>query len=307
MLRTQWFWRLAGGLLLSPPVLFAQDPQPIIREIATIPGAPISWVDMMPNRRVVLYASGGSLMAYDLTAKRASLVVRPFGGDLSISKAGDRIVFYRGNDGPGSGSPWTMRINPTTGAPAGPPQQATLSAGDCPSISPDGKLIVFSRDRNGDNDVQDLVVVPTTGGPERVIASYGAQLCFSVWSADGQWIFVRRNDGSASPRTVSIDRVSVSGGPPLVTIAGLPNHSGAIDGRIAFYRPVTVPAAEARRDGRLGYLTASGVRGEIKLPSNAGGMVSRPSSILVVNPEGAGSAIVYEMDIRPLLQALRIP
>ena len=49
----------------------------------------------MPNGRVVLYNNHDSIMAYDLAAKRSTLVTRDFDGALTISRAGDRIAYAR--------------------------------------------------------------------------------------------------------------------------------------------------------------------------------------------------------------------
>lgn len=149
MQRIRWCRWLAVGALVAPSAGRAQAPRPKIREIATIPGVDVWDLVRLPNGRVVLYTVGDSVVAYDLTTKRKTLVTRDWFDVIRLSPAGDRIAYgHRGEDGRGEWI-WSMPIDPSTGAAAGPAQRVTTIQGDYPSFSPDGKLIAFNTNPTG--------------------------------------------------------------------------------------------------------------------------------------------------------------
>lgn len=274
---------IAGPAQTAPP----QGPQPKITEIATIPGAGLGEFARMPNGRIIVYGHDDSIMAYNLTTKRSTLVTRGWDFDLVISPQGDRIAYSRSSEDGRSNFVWTIPIDPATAAPRGPAQRVTESSGNSPSFSPDGKLIAFDVHRmKGPDDANpdhDLAVVPATGGTQRIVTQYGKQwIGLNSWSADGKWIYVQ---GGVVPNTAGwIDRVPAAGGTSEHMISytlkqPMPQGgSGPGDGKIAFYSPDNYAFAQ----GRLAYATASGVNGEIQVPprSSPGYLFGPPRAIL---------------------------
>ena len=260
MQRIRWCRWLAVGALVAPSAGRAQAPRPKIREIATIPGVDVWDLVRLPNGRVVLYTVGDSVVAYDLTTKRKTLVTRDWFDVIRLSPAGDRIAYgHRGEDGRGEWI-WSMPIDPSTGAAAGPAQRVTTIQGDYPSFSPDGKLIAFNTNPMGGGG-SDLWVVAATGGSERIIAKFGLGMKSTSWSADGKWIFAEVMRGTSH----SIERVPAAGGRSETLISYTRRGAilgGWIDGRLFFYRP----AFRSQEEGRLAYVTAAGTHGEFMIP-----------------------------------------
>ena len=235
----------------------AQQPAPTVRELTTIPGT-VTEAIRMPNGRIVLFTVGDSILGWDIRAQRRFLVTTDFDGELALSPAGDRIA-YATPEG-GADVIVTMSINPVSGAPIGSPMRVGTRTGDDPSFSPDGRLVAFAADR-GTLRIGDLVVAPTTGGSERVLAQFDNPIWHLSWSADAQWIFVYVGGRPDSART--IQRVPVAGGPPEVLISSAA-LTQPIGGTVAF-----MADARARIEGRLGYVSAKGERGEFRIPAGS--------------------------------------
>lgn len=278
----------------------AQAPRPKIREMATIPGAAVDEAVRLPNGRVVLYTVGDSIMAYDPTAKRGTLVTRGFDEQLAISRTGDRIAYvaHESEDAKMNGI-WAMPINRRTGSAVGRAQRISASAGNWPIFSPDGKLIAFRVERT--RETWDLVVVPTAGGTERTIARYDKYFMPVSWSADEKWVLVQM--GRRGDPSVSIERVPAAGGQRESLMSYSPpspfaDITGQIDGYIAFYRPDIAAWAE----GRLAYVTASGKRGEVRIPPTSGGF-ARSKQTVFTRTGGDGTSTIYELDLSPILRA----
>jgi hypothetical protein len=153
---------LLAALALADPVSAqTRGPQPRIREIATIPGVEVEAAAQLPNGRVVLYVVGDSILAYDLTSRRSTFLTRGWSAHIRISPAGDRVAFTSYTEA-GDDFIMSMPIDPQTGLATGRPQRVSLSMGDEPSFSPDGKLIAFGI--QGPGRSQDLAVVPRRAG-----------------------------------------------------------------------------------------------------------------------------------------------
>ena len=298
MQRITWYSLLVVTALVAPIAGRAQTPptqtpQPKVREIATIPGVSVKNTHRMPNGRVVLYAVGDGIFAYDLASKRSRLVTRGFDGELGMSPAGDRVAYDHE-----SSFIWSTPIDPTTGAATGPAQRVTVREGDEPSFSPDGKLIAFEG--FGGRTTNLLAVVPVTGGPERVLAEYDATIHNIWWSVDGKWVFVKLGRSK-------IERVPAAGGPSetLISISG--RLEGPFDGQIVFYRL----DALAQSEGRMAYTTTSGTRGEFRIPPESsfnGGIGSNYTALSLLTTvstwETTPTSTIYELDMTPLLKAV---
>lgn len=265
----RWTSLLALGMLVVPAAGRAQaaapkGPQPKITEIATIPGVRVSDARKMPNGRVIIYVVGDSILAYDRTTRKSILITRGFELYLSMSPRGDRIVYFRSEKGT-STMPWTIALDPETGAPAGVAQRVSTRGGDSPGLSPDGKLLTYFANFGTSAQGQDLVVIPATGGVERILAHYdwssGVKgINAPMWSADGKWIYVLVSGDSAT----SVERIPATGGMRERVFSHTPRGEGfhsSIEGQVSLFGTGPV------QSGRIGYVTANGVRGEFATPA----------------------------------------
>ncbi|MBM3815199.1 MAG: hypothetical protein FJW20_26595 [Acidimicrobiia bacterium] len=98
-----------------------------------------------------------------------------------------------------------------------------------PRWSPDGSLIVFASDAEGQFDI---LVVPSGGGKPRNITSHPALDHVPVFSRDGKWIYFSSNRSGV----YQIYKVPVSGGDPVqVTTDGGWNSTESPDGADLYY------------------------------------------------------------------------
>ena len=270
MQRIKWYGLLAVAALVAPiagraQAPRAQIPQATVRELATIEGQVWEWV-LLPSRRTLIYTSPTSpspsrersTFAYDIATKRRTLLGMNMvpGG---VSPQGDRLAFSRSSEDGTADFVWTMPINPQTGMATGQAQRVGLRpTTGRPKFSPDGKMLVFrARPRpDGTGTGTDVILVPATGGAERVVASYATRVGSYGWSADGRSLYVERP--TRNPPTV-IERVPVGGGrsEPLVPWTRI------TDGQPVGLSPDASVAFIHENPDRFFYWTASGVEGEI--------------------------------------------
>lgn len=300
MQRITWVRLLAAGALAAPLAGRAQAPQPKVREIATMPGVAVDEFVRLPNGRVLLYTTRDSILAYDLSTKHTTLVATGFYELLRVSRAGDRIVYCRRADVRGGEVIWSMPIDPRTGAAAGTAQRVSLSGGDYPSISPDGRTVAFSS-VPPEGTGQDLSVVPVTGGAERVVAKYGTGIKHTSWSDDGKWIYVNLMERGRPGYQYYVERVPSAGGRSEPVFSHSATVEGTIDGQLAIY-PEDEPAVT---EGRMTYLSASGARGDFRVPpgSGFGDDVGHTQSLLIRRTRPTATHIVNLSDgaVRELL------
>lgn len=267
-------WLLAGALVQVATPAPAQQPK--VKELVSLPGERVGagldapWgIAMLPNGRALLYTKSGTggeddLVAYDLATKRGTSIARGTFSEITVSRQGDRIAFGRFDPDGSSEHIWTMPIDRVTAVPTGPGQRVSLSQGQTPVFSPDGKFVAFQLYRDTVTYAKfDLAVVAATGGPEHILASNYDTRMLPSWSDDGRWVIIRhRRIGLPGAWT---ERVPLKGGKSerILTMPDAYDYSSAgAAGRLGLY----YPDRSALSAGRLHYLTASGERGEIKVP-----------------------------------------
>ena len=143
-----------------------------------------------PNGRLVMQVSKGQLGIRDVSNGKITAIGNGIVDDLVWSPSSDRVAWVRYGDTGSSGYIWTVAVNPTTGALRGSPQRVTPGTGGAPAISVDGKWVAYlGPQEKGAAALKPLVVVPVTGGPERIIAKFGNGEELH-WSADGKSIYL---------------------------------------------------------------------------------------------------------------------
>lgn len=261
----KWYRMVAVGALVVTGASHAQGPQPVIREIATVPGISVDYAVPLPNGRFLIYATNDSIISYELTSKRMTFLTRRFYSNLRVSPVGDRIAFARyAEDGENSFIA-SLPIDPETGQAKGPAQRVSISLGDEPSFSPDGNRLAFGSFRP--KGAQDLVVVSVKGGPEKVLAQYPGRIGETYWSTDGKSVFAQVEHDQNHDR-FTLEQVPSAGGRGETTMTFTGNAPmGSIQGRVLFTRSGV--RNQAQREGRVEYVTASGSRGEFRIPRGA--------------------------------------
>src|ERR1051326_6543260 len=92
-----------------------------------------------------------------------------------------------------------------------------------PLFSPDGKSLAFTSTRTGNGDIY---IVDLTSGQTRRITYDDALDRLDAWSRDGKWIFFSSNSRAADTGANDIWRVSASGGTPqMVTAQRITNEN----------------------------------------------------------------------------------
>lgn len=107
-------------------------------------------------------------------------------------------------------------------------------------ITPDGKTLVLSRDRKGEEN-PGLYLMPAEGGPMKLVQHLpGIQTAFEFVSSDGRWLYFRAND--VKPNSYAIYRYELA--------------TGAKE--TVFDEPGLWGVADHRDDGRLLLFKATG-------------------------------------------------
>jgi Tol biopolymer transport system component len=200
-------------LIAAAAVPFAQQ-QPKVSTIFQLTGHRVYWPAATRDGNRIYYERDSSeVHMYDRTTRRHTRVFAGRASEPEVSAAGDKLVFVRKAEDGDASHVWTVALDPRTGLATGSPRRVSLSAGYGPSFSPDGRSIAFAVGPTGEEN--DLVVVPTTGGPERVVVRKHGAITPVRWSADGQWLFYGSNADTKKLGAVNATfRVPVSGGTP---------------------------------------------------------------------------------------------
>ena len=120
----------------------------------------------------------------------------------AISRDGSVVAFSWRKPGTNNFDLYALQVG------GGPPVQRTTSPEDdyFASLSPDGQTIVFVRGTAFATN--SIIAIPTLGGPEQRIASWGGAFFGPAWTADGRHLIVNDRGRPGEPLslfTVSLD------------------------------------------------------------------------------------------------------
>jgi len=142
---------------------------------------------------ILAYRAGVSSIVQFAWVDRATRQLTPVGvpalySEPCLSPDEKRVVFDKAETQPKSGDLWLLDLSrgTTTRFTFNPSEEA------CPLWSPDGTRIVFSSNRNGQ---QDLYQKNSTGtGSEEPLLHTGVELYADDWSLDGRYILYESSD-----------------------------------------------------------------------------------------------------------------
>lgn len=228
---------LSGGRTAEQPVTAVQSAllgPPIEIRDAFPPDVRVDQITMSPDgTRTYFVDAKGDAYFYDRNLKTRTRISTGVISDVGVSAARDLIAFARSDGKLGDAHVFVMPLSAETGLSAGRERQLSASAGDVPSISPDGKWVAFARD-DATGVGQSVVLVAARGGAERVVApALPASVGSIRWTPDGKQLYIGVNppvacvpDWSCLPLPganrqplASIRRVSVAGGPITTVVA----------------------------------------------------------------------------------------
>lgn len=202
-------------LLLALSSSGAQSGEPAVREVLKTGNQHIVGVAEPASGRFIVYADEHELKIYNRQTRKvtpvAVRVTEAWGGSLSISRSGGRIVFPVSTEDP-KHKPyiWSLDLDTLTGAPLGAPHRVTVTQALMAAISPDGRWIAFSAidcECYGSGLGTRLLVMPSAGGDERMLDSAG-RMQTPRWTPDGKSIFYVRGQGQGP----SLRRIALGGG-----------------------------------------------------------------------------------------------
>jgi Tol biopolymer transport system component len=216
----------AGLLALDSRAQTVSVPQ---TTLVDLPGVGVVDAVMSANGKFIYYGNNKSLMVYDRARKQSTEVAPRDAGYLTISLRGDLLAFAAPDEAGNQLHVYAIALDPASGRATGVPRRVTVEPGDTPAISPDGKWIAFAGYDSPDRRKQRLAVMPSDGGPERVLARHDLSIEPIRWTPDGKWIYY-----GAGRDSVQLNyRVALSGGAPILFVKSQDTYPGlSPDGRL---------------------------------------------------------------------------
>lgn len=246
--------------LLPAPRAHAQapQPQPQLRRIAPLRSGVSAGPESRDGRYLLTFAEGKGgvprqLGLLDLASGRSS-ALGDADADYEWSPDARQLAFARQDEGSQELFVWTLPIDPEAGRQAGPARRISVRSGRMPAFSPDGRSIAFSALPATDSAGVRIVVVPATGGAERVVLRARGYVRNLEWSADGRWLYFQHGHGASAGRRRTVSRVPAAGGEEQVLQEAIDFHGLSPDGRFIAYTIDGTPAGTT-----LGFATADGL------------------------------------------------
>jgi len=289
--------------LLSAIAIGARGQQRVVPDTATRPAVMRTlltlegkdWNDVFADvgrSRIYYQTTDDSLWLYDLRAKRASAIAHFPSWDFRVSQSGDRLAFVRPDDGRHTWI-WTLPLDPKTGLATGPVRRLSMSEGDSPEYSPDGKWLAFAVD---DSSRHRLVVMPANGGPERTVAQMSTGISAIRWTPDAGTIFFS-SPGRTTPNSppATVYRVPASGGTPTSVMQGFWSWPGlSFSGDLLMFRAdalgeaqtYAVATADGRQLGRVALPAGYSAQNWTSSTSITAGRTEHPSSLRMLAMDG---------------------
>ena len=216
---------LLAACLFLPGRMSGQGPE-TFRALASFSERLAGDPHVSPDGRFVLFGTRSELRVLNVATGQSTKLADGEAWSLAWSAKMDRIAWARGDADRKGQYVWTMPIDPKSAASKGPAQRVTMGPSKYPAISPDGKWIAFQAADSGVTGnfaglaPHHLSIVPVTGGPERILASFDEGIEGEHWSADSKSLFV-----PAAPRGLpkaTLSRVYLDGRPTQIIRAEKP-------------------------------------------------------------------------------------
>lgn len=252
--------------LLTVPPLAAQAPRPT--PLLTLEGGRVDVAMAGDGQRIYYQVDSAPLHVYDRRTRQHRQVL-DIGGRVhgfSLSPDGRMLLFEAPGEDGVRHYMTTLALDPATGGPVGSPRRVSMTWGEDPAFSSDGRFIAFAA--RSKTPEEQLVIVPVSGGPERVLLQTGGAFSIwpIVWSPDGQSIMYGASETPWTPQLRNaIYRIPVAGGTPqrILPTADWGGYPGlSADGRVIAawttgWDSIVVATSSGRRIG-----TYSPERGE---------------------------------------------
>lgn len=244
------------SILSATAVLSSPGPEPRSTLVFSVANHTTSDVAVSAGgRRFYYWQDTTRLYLFDRATRRFTRILDNMTGvgrSLAVSPAGDRLAFTRSTEGGKDQQLWTVALDPATGLAVGEPRHTSTLSANGPTFSPDGKSIAFATTTS--RTTKNLVVVPVSGGPERVLAQTGGDVWPIVWAKRDSIYFGISFDENANAAKNGVYRMSISGGAPQLVLrtADWGNYPGlSPDGRFLLgYVPTWDSLIVATASGR---------------------------------------------------------
>jgi Tol biopolymer transport system component len=208
---------IAGALAITlAGQAAAQTPlsNPTVRTVLDVGSQWVNGIAVPASDRFIAYVQDSTITVHNRGTGRKyairAVVAQNDNSAIAVSRSGNLLTFARSDDANGGPFVWTQALDSLTGEPRGTPRRISVVKSRESAPSSDGRLVAFIADDGNHNAVTGgtrLIVVPATGGTERVLDSAPNGLGQPRWSADGEWIYYEKR-----PRVM---RVSSRGGAPV--------------------------------------------------------------------------------------------
>jgi Tol biopolymer transport system component len=196
-------------------------------------------------------------------------------GSVGVSADGRYLVYART---PFYSNLWRVRVQNEGDQPKIEPRQLTQGTSliERPSLSPDGKLVVYSQ---GSPSASNLYIVPVDGGTPRQLTFSESLNLGGVWSPDGRAIAFVSNEGG--PLAVWV--VPFDGGPPQKVSVGNVSDNSSLS-----WSPGKKLLYQLARNQNYSFVDVPGLEHPL-LEDNRKGWVFNP----VYSPDGEKIAVAW--------------